>query len=131
VTILGQSFRQRQLNQIDVSPTALTWNHDGTNASPKRENDNNTKEKHKDGGKKPPGPTQRKKSATPKTEPANTPNARIGTPPNARTGSTNTGTRPNRHAFKTFQGTADDEKRMLRHSIKSIISQNIDSHKLG
>jgi hypothetical protein len=44
VTLLGQSFWQRQLNQIDVSPTALTWNHEGTNTSPKRENDNNTKE---------------------------------------------------------------------------------------
>jgi hypothetical protein len=38
VTLLGQSFRQPQLNQIDVSPTALTWNHEGTNTSPKREN---------------------------------------------------------------------------------------------
>jgi hypothetical protein len=44
VTLLGQLFWQRQLNQIDVSPTALTWNHEGTNTSPKRENDNNTKE---------------------------------------------------------------------------------------
>jgi hypothetical protein len=84
------------------------------------------KKKHKDGGKKAPGPTQCKKSVITKisnTELTNTPNARIGTPPNARTGSlsTNTGTRPNRHAFKTFQGTVDDEKRMLQQSIKAII----------
>jgi hypothetical protein len=90
---------------------------------PKGKTTTTPKKKHKDGGKKPPGPTQLKKSATSKMEPANTPKTRIGTPPNARTGSTDTGTRPNRHAFKIFQGTADDEKRMLWHSIKSIISQ--------
>jgi hypothetical protein len=83
------------------------------------------KKKPKDGGKKPPGPTLRKKSETSKistTEPARTPNARK---------LANPGTPPNCHAFKTFQGTADDEKHMLWQSIKAIISQHTNSHKFG
>jgi hypothetical protein len=52
VTLLGQSFRQRRLHQIDVSPTALTWNHEGTNTLPKRENNNNHKTKEETQGRR-------------------------------------------------------------------------------
>jgi hypothetical protein len=44
-----------------------------------------------------------------------------------------TAPRPNRYAFKTYSGTADDEGKMLRQAITSILAptQNKDQHKFG
>ncbi len=61
-----------------------------------------------------------------------TPGTGNGTPGDI-TKTPGTAPRPNRYAFKTYSGTADDEGKMLRQAITSILAptHNKDQHKFG